>query len=216
MMKRTLAALGLVASMIFALPASAHLKSFEDGTDDSYEAGDTDGTAHTTPIDLAGASFREKPKAYKVTMIFHDPLDMDLLCSSKTCGGDTIESHGFLSSDFYRFGDDTRKNWYFAEVGNDGSGNPIAGLFKVTQTGNELVSNATATLSDDGLTMKVKAPRGKMKGHKKGKKIYWNAVSVYWQPAETGFCEFTAGVDWGNACVDWIPDLSDAPHKLQN
>ena len=216
-MKRTLAALGLVGVMIFAVPAGAHLKSFEDGTDDSFQAGDTDGTAHATPLDLAGASFRERPRAYKVNMRFHDPLDMDLLCSSKTCGGDTIESHGFLTSDFYRFVDETRKNLYFVEVANDGSGNPIAGLFKVTKTGAvDFVSNATATLSDDGLTMKIKVPRGKLKGHVKGRKIFWNAASAYWQPAETGFCEYTDGEVWLNACVDWIPDASDAPHKLQN
>ena len=215
-MKRTLAALGLIGAVIFAAPAGAHLKSFEDGTDDSYEAGNTDGTPHATPLDLGGASFREKRKAYKVTMTFHDPLNMDLLCSAETCVDEPIESHGLLSSDFYRFGDDSRKNWYFVEVGNDGSGTPIAGLFKVTRTGNDFVSNATASLSDDGLTMKVRVPRGKMKGHVKGRKIYWNAVSAYWEPAGTGYCEYDNTVEWVNACVDWIPDVSDAPHKLQN
>ena len=134
-MKRTIAALGLAGVMLFASPASAHLKSYEDGSDDAYQAGDINTTAHTTPLDLAGASFREKAANYKFKLTMQDPLVLDLLCSEAACSGKTIESHGVLNADFYRFVDDARKNWYFIEAGSDGAGGLVAGLFKVTNSG---------------------------------------------------------------------------------
>jgi hypothetical protein len=214
-MKRTLGALGLVGAMLVATPASAHLKSYVDGTDDSYQAGDTSTTAHETPIDLSGASFREKAGAYKFKVTFHEPLDPNILWSPSQ-EGDTIESQGVVSADFFRFVDDARKNWYFVEVSRDGNGNPQGGLFKVTDNGTDFVTDAPVTLSDDGLTLKMSAPRGKLKGHAKGRKIFWNTTSTYWQPAGTGYCEFDSTQGFANGCVDWIPDAADAPHKLQN
>ena len=215
-MKRTIAALGCAGVMLIAAPATAHLKSYTDGANDAYQAGDVDGTAHTSPLDLAAASFKEKPGKYIVKSTLQNPLDVNLLCSQDTCSGKTIESHGVLSADFYRFVDGARKNWYFVEVGQDGNGNLIAGLFKVTDSGSDFVTNAAATLSDDGMVVTIKAPRANINKHKKGRKIFWNATSTYWEAAGTGHCEFDTTQAFANGCVDWIPDTEDAPHKLQN
>jgi hypothetical protein len=215
-MKRTIAALGLTGVMLFAAPATAHLKSYSDGANDAFQAGDVGTTAHTTPLDLANASFKEKPGKYIVKSTLQNPLDVNLLCSQDTCSGNTIESHGVLSADFYRFVDDARKNWYFVEVGQDGSGNLLAGLFKVTSTGADFQANGTATVSDDGTVVTIKVPRANINGHKKGRKIYWNATSTYWEAAGTGHCEFDTTQAFANGCVDWIPDTEDAPHKLEN
>ena len=143
-MKRTIAALGLAGVMLIASPAGAHLKSYEDGSDDAYQAGDiNDDGAHVS----AGSrrqlrSGRRRPTtSSSVTM--QDPLSLDLLCSEDACSGKTIESHGVLNADFYRFVDDARKNWYFIEAGSDGAGGLVAGLFKVTNSGSEFVANAT-------------------------------------------------------------------------
>ena len=215
-MKRTLVALGLVTVMAAAAaPAGAHLKSYTDGTNDAYQAGDVGTTAHVTPLDLAGASFRKKPANYKVVITLQDPLDVNLVCSTTTCGSG-IEQHGIFSTDFYRVVDGAKKNWYFVEVIQDGSGNLIAGLFKVTNSGSDFVANATVTLSDDTLRVTIKAPRNKLKGHLKGRKIFWNATSAWWEASGAGFCEYDNTQAFGNACVDWIPDAADAPHKLQN
>ena len=215
-MKRTIAALGLTGVMLLAAPATAHLKSYPDGENDAYQAGDINTTAHETPLDLANASFKEKASKYIVKSTLQDPLDVNLLCSQDTCSGKTIESHGVLSADFYRFVDDARKNWYFVEVGQDGSGNLLAGLFKVTNSGSDFQANATATLSDDGMVVTIKVPRANINGHKKGRRIFWNATSTWWSPDATGYCEFDVTQAFANGCVDWIPDTEDAPHKLEN
>jgi hypothetical protein len=215
-MKRTIAALGLAGVMLFVSPASAHLDSFDDGADDGYQAGDINTTAHTTPLDLAGASFREKAGNYKFKLMLQDPLDLNNLCSEAACSGTTIESHGVLNADFYRFVDNARKNWYFIEAGSDGSGGMIAGLFKVTNSGADFVANATATLSSDQMTVTLKSSRSNIKGHTKGRKIFWNTTSVFWEASGTGYCEYDTNFAYANGCVDWIPDTEDAPHKLQN
>jgi hypothetical protein len=198
-----------------AVPAGAHLKSVDDGNNDSYEAGNINGTAHVTPMDMSGASFREKPRNYKITVTFHDALDVGLLCSEKACG-DLIEGHGFVVSNLYRLKGKETKNYYIVQVAQDGSGNLIAAVLRVTNDGADPVDVAIATMSDDGSTMTIKVPRKELKGHVEGRKIYWNVTSVYWYPAKTGFCEYNEEENFAAACVDWIPDAADAPHKLQN
>jgi hypothetical protein len=215
-MTRTLTALALAGVLLFAGPAAAHLKSFEDGTNDAYQAGNTDTTAQVTPLDLSGGSFREKPANYKFVLSLHEALDTNLLCSEAACSGDTIESHGFFFADFYRSVDGAQKNYSFIHAATAGEGGLIAGLFKLTSSGVEFVANATATLSDDGMKVTLKAPRNKIKGHTEGRKIFWNTTSAWWEPSDSDHCLFDSNEAYANACVDWIPDASDAPHKLQN
>jgi hypothetical protein len=173
-------------------------------------------TAHVTPLDLSGASFNERPKVYRLFFRFQEALDMDLLCSDTTCAGIPLQSRGYLLANFYRFVNEQVEHWYFINVGNDGSGNPVVSLHRATEGGSELVGEGTATLSEDGLEMLATVPRAEITGQKEGRKIYWDAASTYWEAPGADHCTYTIGLPYENACVDWVPDARYATHVLRN